>query len=130
MPQLIADGRLYLAQPPLYRLSSGGTVRYARDDAHKDELLNSEFKNPDKVEISRFKGLGEMPPAQLKDTTMDPKNRTLLRVTITDDDTLDVQAAHDETENRVEQLMGRKPELRFAFIQDRARFIDDDALDV
>jgi topoisomerase-4 subunit B len=71
-----------------------------------------------------------MPPAQLKDTTMDPKNRTLLRVTITDDDTLDVQAAHDETSNRVEQLMGRKPELRFAFIQDRARFIDDDALDV
>jgi topoisomerase-4 subunit B len=130
MPQLIADGRLYLAQPPLYRLALGGTVRYARDDAHKDELLASEFKKPEKVEISRFKGLGEMPPAQLKDTTMDPKNRTLLRVTITDDDTLDVQAAHDETENRVEQLMGRKPELRFAFIQDRARFIDDDALDV
>ena len=73
MPRLIDDGRLYLAQPPLYRLSSGGTVRYARDDAHKDELLKDAFKNPDKVDISRFKGLGEMPPAQLKETTMDPK---------------------------------------------------------
>jgi topoisomerase IV subunit B len=118
MPKLVETGHLYLAMPPLYRIGAGGDVVYARDDAHKDELMKGKFKNR-KVEISRFKGLGEMPPSQLKETTMDPKRRTLLRVT--------VPHAHDaadvaDTERRVESLMGRKPELRLAFIQENAKF--------
>jgi topoisomerase IV subunit B len=118
MPKLIESGHLYLAMPPLYRLGAGGDVVYARDDAHKDELMKGKFKNR-KVDISRFKGLGEMPPAQLKETTMDPKRRTLLRVTVPlAHDTADVA----DTERRVESLMGRKPELRLAFIQENAKF--------
>ena len=113
MPGLIADGRLYLAQPPLYRLSQGGEVAYARDDAHKDELLATRFKGKGRIEISRFKGLGEMRPDQLKETTMSPATRTLLRVEVPDE-------ARARTDKRVEQLMGRKPELRLAFIQERA----------
>ena len=82
MPQLISGGHLYLAVPPLYRISQGGKVLYARNDAHKDELLRTEFTGRGKVEIGRFKGLGEMMAAQLKETTMDPKKRTLLRVEV------------------------------------------------
>ena len=115
MPALIADGRLYLAAPPLYRLTQGAVSVYARDDAHRDALLATHFKGKGKVEISRFKGLGEMPAAQLKATTMDPAKRTLLRVTIAEHDRL-------QTAERVESLMGRKPELRFAFIQENAAF--------
>ena len=81
MPDLIRAGRLYLALPPLYRLSHGGKVAYARDDAHRDELMASEFKGK-KPDIGRFKGLGEMMPAQLKETTMSPATRTLARVTL------------------------------------------------
>ncbi len=114
MPGLIAAGRLYLAVPPLYRLSQGAEVIYARDDAHKDELIKTRLNGRGKIDISRFKGLGEMPPAQLKETTMAPASRTLLRVTIPD---TDVQ----ETAKRVEDLMGRKPELRLRFIQEHAR---------
>ena len=114
MPELIETGHLYLAMPPLYRLTQGGTTVYARDDAHKDELLKTAFKGSAKIEISRFKGLGEMPPAQLKETTMDPARRTLLQVVIPD-------GAHRETQKLVESLMGRKPELRFKFIQENAR---------
>jgi topoisomerase-4 subunit B len=114
MPDLIEAGRLYLAVPPLYRLTQGGHSEYARDDAHKEELLKSAFKGRAKIEISRFKGLGEMPPAQLKETTMDPTRRTLERVVIP-------QGAHKETQKRVESLMGRKPELRLKFIQENAR---------
>jgi topoisomerase-4 subunit B len=113
MPVLIRSGRLYLALPPLYRLSHGGKVVYARDDAHRDELLGSEFKGK-KPEISRFKGLGEMMPAQLKETTMDPTKRTLARVTL--------PRAEEAVEDLVESLMGRKPELRFRFIQENAEF--------
>lgn len=130
MPGLIESGRLYLAQPPLYRLSHGGEVHYARDDAHKEELLETAFKKNAKVDVSRFKGLGEMPPAQLKDTTMNPEKRTLLRVTVTDHESPDPQADHHEAAQLVERLMGRKAELRFAFIQDHARFMDEGALDV
>jgi topoisomerase-4 subunit B len=130
MPGLIEAGRLYLAQPPLYRLSQGGQVVYARDDADKDRLLKSAFKNPDKVEVSRFKGLGEMPPKQLKETTMDPARRSLLRVTVSDAETLDRDEARNEATRTVERLMGRKAEHRFAFIQERARFVDESALDV
>jgi topoisomerase-4 subunit B len=114
MPDLIRQGHLYIALPPLYRLSQGGETVYARDDAHKDELLAGRFKGKAKVEISRFKGLGEMPPAQLKETAMHPDKRTLLRVVIPGDGA--------ETEDVVERLMGRKPEFRFQFIQENARF--------
>ncbi len=118
MPQLIRDGHLYLAQPPLYRLTQGGKTAYAMDDAHKDELLEKEFKGRGKIDISRFKGLGEMPPAQLKETTMNPKNRVLLRVQIPMEE-------FGETADRVESLMGKKPELRFTFIQENAQFADN-----
>ncbi len=115
MPQMIANGHLYLAVPPLYRISQGGKTLYARDDAHKDQLLKSEFTGKGKVEIGRFKGLGEMMPAQLKETTMDPSKRTLLRVGIVDGEI-------ELTRDTVEQLMGNKPEERFRFIQDNAAF--------
>jgi topoisomerase IV subunit B len=123
MPQLIGNGHLYLAVPPLYRLSHGGKIFYARDDKHREEILKKEFHANAKVEISRFKGLGEMMAAQLKETTMDRKKRTLLRVVLLADD----QKATDKS---VERLMGTKPEARFAFIQERAEFADEDALDV
>jgi topoisomerase-4 subunit B len=123
MPQLIDHGHLYLAVPPLYRLSHGGKTFYARDETHRDELLRKEFHANAKVEIGRFKGLGEMMAAQLKETTMDPKKRTLLKVMLIPDDRKD-------TEKSVERLMGTKPEARFAFIQERAEFADDAALDV
>ncbi len=113
MPQLVKDGSLYLAQPPLYRLAKGGKVFYARDDAHKDELMESEFSGKGKIEISRFKGLGEMPPAQLKETTMAIANRTLLRVTLPKE-----YAERAETTTLVDNLMGKKPEKRFEFIRD------------
>ncbi len=121
MPELIAHGHLFLAQPPLYRLARGDSVLYARDDAHREELMASAFKGAGKVEISRFKGLGEMPPAQLRETTMNPDKRALLQVRISDD-------AVRRTARQVEDLMGRKPEKRFAFIQKNARFVT--ALDV
>ncbi|MBL8700421.1 MAG: DNA topoisomerase IV subunit B [Alphaproteobacteria bacterium] len=118
MPRLIDEGHLYLALPPLYRLAAGGVVVYARDDAHKAELMATTFKGRTKVEISRFKGLGEMPPAQLKETTMAPARRTLLQVRIADD-------AVKPTAKLVESLMGRKPELRLKFIQENAKFARD-----
>ncbi|CAN7341003.1 DNA topoisomerase IV subunit B [Phenylobacterium sp. LjRoot164] len=120
MPDLIRAGRLYLALPPLYRMSHGGKTIYARDDAHREELLRTDFKGK-KPEIGRFKGLGEMMPNQLKETTMDPGSRTLARVTL--------PRAEETVEDLVEALMGRKPELRFRFIQENAEFAADD-LDV
>jgi topoisomerase IV subunit B len=123
MRPLIESGKLYLAAPPLYRLSHGGKVFYARDDAHKDEIVKKEFHANAKVEIGRFKGLGEMMPAQLKETTMDPKKRTLLRVT------LDV-AEREDVADLVERLMGVKAEPRFAFITEHAEFADEELLDV
>jgi len=126
MPQLIQQGHLYLALPPLYRLAAAGTVRYARDDPHKEELMRTVFKNAKgKVETSRFKGLGEMPPAQLKETTMDPSKRTLLRVVVPDPKDPDQKDDADETKSLVESLMGRKPELRFKFITENAKFAED-----
>ncbi|MGA9658146.1 MAG: DNA topoisomerase IV subunit B, partial [Asticcacaulis sp.] len=120
MPGMIRNGNLFLAMPPLYRLSHGGKTMYARDDAHRAQLLEKEFKGK-KPEIGRFKGLGEMMPAQLKETTMDPKTRTLARVTLPHDE--------DDVRDLVETLMGRKPELRFRYIQDHAEYATDD-LDV
>ncbi|MEW6256365.1 MAG: DNA topoisomerase IV subunit B [Pseudomonadota bacterium] len=122
MPKLIEDGHLFLAVPPLYRISQGPKTLYARDDAHKDLLMKKEFTGRGKVEIGRFKGLGEMMPAQLKETTMDPRTRTLLRVTIED-------AAAALTADTVERLMGNKPEARFAFISEHAAFASEELLD-
>ncbi|WP_375637445.1 MULTISPECIES: DNA topoisomerase IV subunit B [unclassified Bartonella] len=115
MPDLIHQGHLYLAVPPLYRISQGGKVAYARDDIHKDELLKTEFTGKAKIEIGRFKGLGEMRAEQLKETTMHPQKRTLLRVSI---DAEEMQ----ETKKTVESLMGTKPEARFRFIQENSTF--------
>ena len=114
-PRLIDNGHLYLAVPPLYRLSHGGKTVYAVDDADKEKLIKSAFKSNAQVEIGRFKGLGEMMPAQLKETTMDPAKRTLLKVRVLHED-------RDDTADSVERLMGNKPESRFAFIQERATF--------
>ncbi|BCI66992.1 DNA topoisomerase 4 subunit B [Acetobacter aceti] len=123
LPELVRSGHLYLAQPPLYRLTHGAKTVYAMDDADKDRKIRTDFKANAKVEVSRFKGLGEMPPKDLKETTMDPKRRTLLRVVIHSDDRL-------ETRERVESLMGRKPELRFAFIQEHAQSQSVEMLDI
>ena len=122
MPKLIEKGHLYLAMPPLYRLTQKGTSIYARDDADKELLMKTKFDSRGKVEVSRFKGLGEMPPAQLKETTMDPNKRVLLRVQIPDALDPTERAEAKATERLVEQLMGRKPEERFKFIQERAQF--------
>ncbi|AHJ62469.1 DNA gyrase subunit B [Granulibacter bethesdensis] len=113
LPELVRRGHLYLAQPPLYRLTQGATSRYAMDDAELDRLMKSGFKKTGKIEVSRFKGLGEMPPAILKDTTMDPARRVLLKVLTPPEDRV-------RTGELVESLMGKKPELRFQFIQDNA----------
>jgi len=120
MPSLIRNGNLYLALPPLYRLSLGGKSVYAKDDDHKETLIRSVFKGK-KPDISRFKGLGEMNPSQLKETTMDPKTRTLARVTLPHDE--------EDIEALVETLMGRKPEKRYRYIQDHAEFVTNE-LDV
>jgi topoisomerase-4 subunit B len=123
MPRLIDGGHLYLAVPPLYKLTHGGKTIYARDDAHKEELIKKEFHHNAKVEISRFKGLGEMMANQLKETTMDLKTRTLLRVVLLADD-------REDTADSVERLMGTKAEARFAFIQEHAEFASEELLDV
>jgi topoisomerase-4 subunit B len=123
MPKLIDNGHLYLAVPPLYRLTHGDKTLYARDDKHKDELLKKEFHAKAHVEIGRFKGLGEMMAAQLKETTMDRKKRTLLLVKLKDED-------RKETAKSVERLMGTKAEARFDFITERAEFAKEELLDV
>jgi topoisomerase-4 subunit B len=122
-PQLIEEGHLYLAVPPLYKLAQGAKTAYARNDQHKDELLKGDFSGRGKVEISRFKGLGEMLPSQLKETTMDPAKRALLRVGIVGDE-------KTTTAKVVEQLMGNKPEERFKFISNRAEFVSEEGLDI
>ncbi|MFN4355623.1 DNA topoisomerase IV subunit B [Parvibaculum sp.] len=118
LPGLIRGGHLYMAVPPLYKITQGGKTLYARDDAHKDELLKSEFTGKGKVEISRFKGLGEMMPAQLKETTMARSKRVLLRVVVPDDEA-------KATAGAIDRLMGNKPEMRFQFIQEHAEFAHD-----
>ena len=117
MPQLIEAGHLYLAQPPLFRLSAGGEIAYARDEADRDRLMAEHF-NGRKVELSRFKGLGEMSARQLRETTMDPATRKLEQVRI-DPETGELAG------DLVERLMGRRPELRLAFIQENARFVGE-----
>jgi len=123
MPELVRRGHLYLAQPPLYRLVAGGKSLYAKDDAHREEILRKEFKGK-KVEVSRFKGLGEMNPGQLRETTMDPKTRSLIRVTLPDD-----IEDRQQVRELVERLMGTNPAHRFAFIQENAANVDEEAID-
>jgi topoisomerase-4 subunit B len=118
LPELVRHGHIYLAQPPLYRLTQGARSVYAMDDADREQKMRRAFKSGTKVEVSRFKGLGEMPPAQLKETTMDPTKRTLLKV-------MAVPELRAVTNDLVESLMGRRPELRFAFIQERAKTVEE-----
>ncbi len=129
MPKLVDNGHLFLALPPLYRLTQGEVTLYARDDAHREELLETAFNRRGKVEISRFKGLGEMPARYLRATTMDPAQRTLLRVTLpprADPAAIETPGeGFARTETLVETLMGRRPELRFDYIQKNARFARD-----
>lgn len=134
MRGIIEEGHLYLAQPPLYRLVSGNLSEYAQDDVHKDKLMQTVFKGKKKVDVSRFKGLGEMPAAQLKETTMNPKSRVLLRVTMPEARNMADNILLDESETGgslaeldelVEQLMGKNAESRFNFIQENAEFVQD-----
>lgn len=118
LPRLVERGHLYLAQPPLYRLAAGGVIAYARNEADRERLLVTTFKGRKNVEISRFKGLGEMNPSQLKETTMDPARRQLLQVRVAD-------LAGKPTAQLVEELMGRRPELRLAFIQENAGLVSE-----
>ena len=137
MRPMIEKGQLYLALPPLYRLSAGGNTVYARNDEHKEELMKTVFKGKSKVDTSRFKGLGEMPASQLKETTMNPASRTLVRVALPHAmEALGITAelaksdgefkdGNAEVDDLVERLMGRNPEARFLFIQERAEFVQD-----
>ncbi len=139
MRPLIERGHLYIAQPPLYRLVSGTLSAYARDDEHKDELMSTTFKGKSKIEVSRFKGLGEMPAKQLKETTMDPSSRILLRVTLPDalaalginPEEIDLEEEDipidpiGEVDDLVKRLMGKDADARYRFIQDNAEFVED-----
>ena len=123
MPEVVRRGHLYLAQPPLYRLTAGKESAYARDEAHRAELEATQFKGK-KVEVGRFKGLGEMNPQQLRETTMDPAKRNLLRITLPQE--YEGRAA---VKDLVDRLMGRDPAQRFMFIQNRAAEIDPEMID-
>jgi topoisomerase-4 subunit B len=118
MKDMIDEGRLFMALPPLYKMTQGGKTEYARDEAHRIELMNTVFTGKSKVELGRFKGLGEMMSAQLKETTMDPSSRTLARITLDKDEL-------PTTESLVETLMGKKSELRYAYIQEHAQFVEE-----
>lgn len=123
LPALVRGGHLFLAQPPLYRLTAGGKTVYAMDDADLERRRRRDFKPNAKIEVSRFKGLGEMPASDLKRTTMDPAHRTLLRVEA-------LAETREETDAMVDRLMGRRPELRFQFIQERASTVETGELDI
>jgi topoisomerase-4 subunit B len=123
MPELVRRGHLYIAQPPLYRLTSGSTSAYARDEDHRAELEMTLFKGKN-VDVGRFKGLGEMNPQQLRETTMSPESRSLIRITLPAD-----AEQRFAVKDLVERLMGRNPEHRFMFIQNRAGEIDPDLID-
>ncbi len=118
MRALIDTGHLYLASPPLFRLKQGDKIAYAEDIVARDKLLASGLGGRGKIDVSRFKGLGEMNPSQLKETTMDPKSRKLIRVTID-------EFSPGETADLVERLMGKKPEMRFQYIQENAKFVEE-----
>jgi len=123
MPDLVRRGHLYLAQPPLYRLTVGAKSLYARDDAHRAELERTAFKGK-KVDVARFKGLGEMNPGQLRETTMDPASRSLIRITLPQE-----YEERAGVKDLVDRLMGNNPAHRFAFIQENAARLDDEVID-
>lgn len=123
MPEIVRRGHLYLAQPPLYRLTAGTKSLYARDDAHRAEIEANEFKGR-KVEVARFKGLGEMNPGQLRETTMDPKTRGMIRITLPQE-----YEERAGVKDLVDRLMGTNPAHRFAFIQENAARLDEEAID-
>ncbi len=123
MPDIVRRGHLYLAQPPLYRLTAGAKSLYARDDAHRAEIEAGPFKGR-KVEVSRFKGLGEMNPGQLRETTMDPATRSMLRITLPQE-----YEERAGVKDLVDRLMGTNPAHRFAFIQENAARLDEEAID-
>ena len=118
MRPMIDHGHLYLACPPLYRLTQGARRLYVSDDVEKDMWLQKGLGGKGKIDVQRFKGLGEMDAKDLKETTMDPTTRKLIRVTIDEDEP-------GETGDLVERLMGKKPELRFQYIQENARFVEE-----
>ena len=123
MAAIVREGHVFLAQPPLYRLTAGGKSLYARDEADRARIESRDFRNK-KVEVSRFKGLGEMNPQQLRETTMDPATRTLLRITLPQE-----YEERASTRDLVDRLMGRNPEHRFAFIQANASAVDEEIID-
>lgn len=123
MPEIVRDGHLYLARPPLYRLTHGSKSVYAADDAHRAELEATIFKGK-KIDVGRFKGLGEMNPGQLRETTMDPATRSLIRITLPRE-----YEQRASVNDLVDRLMGKNPEHRFNFIQDNAAQLDDEAID-
>ncbi|SOB91201.1 DNA topoisomerase IV subunit B [Rhodobacter sp. JA431] len=118
MRPLIDKGHLYLACPPLYRLTQGAKRIYVADEAEKEKWLKKGLGGKGKIDVQRFKGLGEMDAKDLKDTTMNPATRKLIRVTIDDE-------FAGETDDLVERLMGKKPELRFQYITENARFVEE-----
>jgi DNA gyrase/topoisomerase IV subunit B len=120
MTELIRKGHVYIAQPPLYRIDVGKETHWARDDAHKEEILAALRSNA-KPEITRFKGLGEMPPATLKATTLDPRQRTLLKVAI---------ESNLEADETFVVLLGKDPAQRYRFIMDSAALAVAEELDV
>ena len=128
-PKLVENGHLFLAMPPLFRITQGGQTYYAKDEAHKDEIINEQLSSKTKIEISRFKGLGEMPASQLKETTMCPEKRNLLKITVPNLDCLETNSMKSkpmtrlEVDKTVDTLMGKKPELRFAYLQENAKFV-------
>ena len=123
MADIVKNGHLFLARPPLYRLTSGATSVYAADDAHRAEIEATLFKGK-KVEVGRFKGLGEMNPSQLRETTMDPKSRSMIRITLPTE-----YEQRASVTQLVDRLMGKRPEERFAFIQENAASLEEDAID-
>jgi topoisomerase-4 subunit B len=123
MPEVVRRGHLFIAQPPLYRLTVGAKSLYAKDDAHRAEIEATEFKGK-KVDVARFKGLGEMNPGQLKETTMDPATRSLIRVTLPQE-----YEERAGVRDLVDRLMGKNPEHRFRFIQENAARIDEEVID-
>ena len=121
-PKLIENGHLYIAKPPLFRISKANKSYYAQNEIEKDEIDKTHFNG--KGIISRFKGLGEMPPNQLKETTMNPKTRTLIKVNLPKKDIYEGDQ-RKEIDELVMILMGKKPELRYEFIKNNANLINN-----
>ena len=121
-PEIIEKGHLYLAQPPLYRITHNGQSQYAQTEENKNEIIREKFSG--KGIVSRFKGLGEMPPSQLKETTMSSKTRKLLKITIPKRDIIEADQRR-LVDELVNILMGKKPELRFKYIQENANLVNN-----